>query len=157
WCRSVAPAGRVQANRGQWRAPAGSGSSHRKVSMSRIPGEVLKRALAAVASGLVALTVLAVVARPATAGERGGDPLPDTAAQTLTDLRGVRVAQVAAALAGGALDPAAAVATYQADLGQLAGIVAERTATPADAFAAVWAATDSTRMTVLLSALEQAG
>ena len=125
--------------------------------MSRIPREVLKRALAAVASGLVALTVLAVLARPATAGERGSDPLADTAAQTLIDLRGVRVAEVAAALAGGSTNAGAAVATYRADLSQLAGIVAERTATPADAFASVWAATDPTRMTVLLSAFEQAG
>jgi cell wall-associated NlpC family hydrolase len=125
--------------------------------MSRITGEVFKRALAAVASALVALTALAVLARPATAGERGSDPLADTAAQTLTDLRGMRIAQVAAALAGGVTIPSAAVTTYRADLGQLAGMVAERTATPADAFASVWAVTDSTRMTVLLSALEQAG
>jgi len=125
--------------------------------MSRNPGEVLKRALAAVASGLVVVTALAVLAEPATAGERGSDPLADAAAQTLTHLRGVRVAQVAAALAGGAIDATAAVTEYHNDLGPLAAIVGERTATPADAFASVWAATDATRMTVLLSALEQAG
>ena len=70
----------------------------------------------------------------------------------------MRIAQVAAALAGGStIAQRRRRPTYQADLGQLAGMVAERTATPADAFASVWAVTDSTRMTVLLSALEQVG
>jgi cell wall-associated NlpC family hydrolase len=125
--------------------------------MSRNPGEVLKRALAAVASVLVAVTAIAVLARPAGAGERESDPLADTAAQTLVDLRGARVAEVAAALAGGLISPAAAIGTYRADLDRLAGAVAERTATPAEAFARAWRQADSARMTALLSALSQVG
>jgi cell wall-associated NlpC family hydrolase len=125
--------------------------------MSRNPGEVLKRALAAVASVLVAVTAIAVLARPAGAGDRESDPLADTAAQTLVDLRGARVAEVAAALAGGLISPAAAIGTYRADLDRLAGAVAERTATPAEAFARAWTQADSARMTALLSALSQVG
>jgi peptidoglycan DL-endopeptidase CwlO len=125
--------------------------------MSRTPGEVLKRALATVASVLVAVTAVAVLARPAGAGDRESDPLADTAAQTLVDLRGARVAEVAAALAGGLISPAAAIGTYRADLDRLAGAVAERTATPAEAFARAWRQADSARMTALLSALSQVG
>jgi peptidoglycan DL-endopeptidase CwlO len=125
--------------------------------MSRNPGEVLKRALAAVASVLVAVTAVGVLARPAGAGQRESDPLADTAAKTLTDMRGVRVAQVAATLAGGSASPAAAIAAYDADLGQLAAIVAERTATPADAFVQAWTGAGQVRMTAMLSALSQAG
>ncbi len=125
--------------------------------MSRNPGEVLKRALAAVASVLVAVTAIAVLARPAGAGERESDPLADTAAQTLVDMRGARVARVAAALAGGAISDAPAVATYDADLTQLADIVASRTSVPAEAFVHAWSGTDERRMTVMLSALTQAG
>jgi cell wall-associated NlpC family hydrolase len=125
--------------------------------MSRNTGEVRKRALAAVASVLVAMTAIAVLARPAGAGERASDALADTAAQTLNDLRGMRVAQVAAALAGGSMSPAAAITAYGADLAQLAGVVAERTATPAEAFVQTWTRTGSTRMTVMLSALAEVG
>jgi peptidoglycan DL-endopeptidase CwlO len=125
--------------------------------MSRKPGEVLKRVLAAVASVLVVLAAVAVLARPAGAGQRESDPLADTAAKSLIDMRGVRVAQVAAALAGGAVNPAAAIAAYDADLGQLAAIVAERTATPAEAFVQAWSSAGEVRMTAMLSALSQAG
>jgi peptidoglycan DL-endopeptidase CwlO len=121
------------------------------------PGEVLKRAFAVVAGVLVVLMAFAAVARPASARERESDPLADTATRTLVDLRGVRVAQVAAALAGGSMSDAVAVETYQADLGQLAAMVAERTATPADAFVQVWSATGHDRMTVMLSALAEVG
>jgi hypothetical protein len=125
--------------------------------MSRNPGEVLKRALAVVAGVLVGVAAVAALARPAGAGERESDPLADTAARTLVDLRGVRVARVAAALAGGSMTDATAVATYEGDLGQLAGMVAARTATPADAFVQVWSVTGQDRMTVLLSALAEVG
>src|SRR5205814_4087310 len=122
---------RVSANREQWPVPAGSGSSHGKVSMSRTPGEVLKRALAAVAGVLVALTAIAALAHPAGAADGGSDVLAETATRTLADLRGARVAQVAAALAGGSMSPTTAVASYQADLGQLAAALAARSGTPA--------------------------
>jgi cell wall-associated NlpC family hydrolase len=125
--------------------------------MSRNPGEVLKRALAAVASVLVAVTAVAVLARPAGAAERQSDPLAATAAQALIDLRGARVAQVAAALAGGWFSPDPAIDAYRADLGQLASTVAERTATPAESFVQAWTQADSARMTVLLSALSEVG
>jgi cell wall-associated NlpC family hydrolase len=125
--------------------------------MSRNPGEVLKRALAAVASVLVVLAAVAVLARPAGAAQRQSDPLADTAAKSLTDMRGVRVARVAAALAGGSVSPTAAIAAYDADLSQLAAIVAERTATPAEAFVRAWAGADAVRMTAMLSGLSQTG
>jgi len=125
--------------------------------MSRNPREVLKRALVAVVGVLVTLTAVAVLAPRAGAGELESDPLTASATQALTDLRDVRVARVAAALAGGSVSDAAAVAAYDADLAQLAGAVAERTATPADAFVQAWTTADSTRMTVMLSALSEVG
>jgi cell wall-associated NlpC family hydrolase len=125
--------------------------------MSRNPRAVLERALAAVASALVAIVAIAVLAGPAGAMERQSDPLADTAAQALIDLRGVRVAEVASALAGGSVGPAAAITAYTTDVSRLAAAVAERTATPTDAFVQAWSATDSARMTVLLSALAEVG
>jgi cell wall-associated NlpC family hydrolase len=125
--------------------------------MSRTPGEVLKRALTAIAGVLVALTVTAALAHPAGAAGSGRDVLAETATRTLTDLRGVRVAQVAAALAGGSANPSTAVAVYQADLAELAAVVAGRSGTPADAFVQAWSTTTPVRMTVMLSALGQAG
>jgi cell wall-associated NlpC family hydrolase len=106
---------------------------------------------------LVAGTAIAVLARPAGAGERERDSLAATAAQTLVDLRGARVAQVAAALAGGSMSPATAISTYLTDLDQLADTVAERTATPAEAFVQAWTTADADRMTVMLSALSEIG
>jgi cell wall-associated NlpC family hydrolase len=125
--------------------------------MSRTPGEVLKRALTAIAGVLVALTVTAALAHPAGAAGSGRDVLAETATRTLTDLRGVRVAQVAAALAGSSVNPSTAVSVYQADLGELAAVVAGRSGTPADAFVQAWSTTTPVRMTVMLSALGQAG
>src|SRR4051794_22690758 len=76
------PAPGSPASREQWLVPARSGSSHGKVSMSRTPGEVLKRALTAVAGVLVALTVTAALAHPAGAAGTGGDVLAATATRT---------------------------------------------------------------------------
>ncbi len=134
--------------------------------MPRTTGGVLKRAITIVTVFLAAIAAICalVTAGPAGAAERvpavrEPDALASAAAQSLADLRTVRIAHVADALSGGSAAGASvsADAAYAADLGVVAGLVASRTSIAPEAFVQAWTVTDPTRMTVLLSALAEVG
>jgi cell wall-associated NlpC family hydrolase len=126
------------------------------VQVLRIPRGVLTRVIV-VLSAAVAVATLCVAA-PAGAASRQDDPLAPAAAQTLTDLGASADARAVIAETGRpSVDAANAAATYQADLGTVAALVAARTGSAPEAFMAAWSQAGSTRMTVLLSALAQVG
>jgi cell wall-associated NlpC family hydrolase len=112
--------------------------------MLRVPRGVLTRVIVVVPAVLAALFLF--VATPARAASSHDDPVADAAALALVDLQA-------------SLDPQAtdAPAAYSADVAALAGLVSPLTASPPEAFVAAWSAAGATRMTVVLSALAQAG
>ncbi len=135
-----------------------------EVELPRTTGGVLKRAITIVTVFLAAIAAMValVTAGPDGAAERvptarSADPLATAAAQSLADMRAARIAHVAAALSGGSGVDAVADATYAADLGVVAGLVAPHTSVGPEAFVQAWTVTDPTRMTVLLSALAEVG
>ena len=130
-----------------------------EVELPRTTGGVLRRAITilTVVLAVTAAVLTLATAGPASATGRVPDPLADAAAQSLVDLRAARIEQVAGTLAGGSPVPARADATYRADLGVVADLVASRTSTSPEAFVQAWTVADPTRMTVLLSALAEVG